>query len=261
MNIVVCVKQVPNTTEIRINKETGTLIRDGVESIMNPDDKVGLETALRIKDQYGAHVTVITMGPAQAGKMLREALAMGADKAILLNDRAFAGSDTLATSSAISAAIKELDFDLVITGRQAIDGDTAQVGPQTAEFLGIPNISYVQSLEIDTDEKTITAHRQFEYGYQVQKTAMPCLITAIDELAEPRYMTPGGIFNAFEQEIITWGVDDIDVDVTTLGLKGSPTRVAESFARATKAQGVTIHQNGAEAAQTIVKKLQDSFIL
>ena len=149
MNIVVCIKQVPDTTEIKINPVTGTLIRDGVPSIMNPDDKGGLEMALRLKDQYGAHVTVITMGPPQADQILREAFAMGVDRAILLTDRKFAGADTLATSNALAGALRTLEWDLIITGRQAIDGDTAQVGPQTAEHLDIPQVSYVCGLEVE----------------------------------------------------------------------------------------------------------------
>ncbi|MEF9986968.1 MAG: electron transfer flavoprotein subunit beta/FixA family protein, partial [Bacteroidales bacterium] len=143
MNIIVCIKQVPDTTEIKINPVTGTLIRDGVPSIMNPDDKGGLELALDLKDKHGAHVTVITMGPPQADLILREALAMGADKAILLTDRKFAGADTLATSHALAGALKRMKYDLIIAGRQAIDGDTAQVGPQMAEHLGLPQVSYV----------------------------------------------------------------------------------------------------------------------
>ena len=143
MNIIVCIKQVPDTTEIKINPVTGTLIRDGVPSIMNPDDKGGLELALSLKDKYGANVTVITMGPPQAELILREAFAMGADGAILLTDRKFAGADTLATSHALAGALKTLDYDLIIAGRQAIDGDTAQVGPQMAEHLGLPQVSYV----------------------------------------------------------------------------------------------------------------------
>src|SRR5574344_653404 len=167
MNIIVCIKQVPDTTEIKINPVTGTLIRDGVPSIMNPDDKGGLELALQLKDKLGANVTVITMGPPQADLILREAFAMGADRAILLTDRKFAGADTLATSNALAGAARTLDWDLIITGRQAIDGDTAQVGPEMAEHLDIPQISYVAGLQFDGKE--LTVKKEDENGFQILK--------------------------------------------------------------------------------------------
>lgn len=186
MKIVVCIKQVPDTTEVKLDPKTGTLIREGVPSIINPDDKAGLEAALAIKDKTGAHITVLTMGPPQADIALREALAMGADRAILLTDRAFAGADTWATSSALAGALKKMDYDLVVAGRQAIDGDTAQVGPQIAEHLNIPSISYVEDLEVEGD--SIIVKRQFEDGYQRIKAKTPCLITALKDMNEPRYM-------------------------------------------------------------------------
>lgn len=151
MNIVVCLKQVPDTTVVKIDPKTGTLIRDGVPSIINPEDKHALEAALQLKDNHGAHVTVVSMGPPQAKNALREALCMGADEAILLTDRAFGGADTLATSKTIAAAIKKLDYDIIFGGRQAIDGDTAQVGPEIAEHLGIPQVTYVQDVKIEED--------------------------------------------------------------------------------------------------------------
>ncbi|MDE7101233.1 MAG: electron transfer flavoprotein subunit beta/FixA family protein, partial [Bacteroidales bacterium] len=178
MNIVVCIKQVPDTTEIKLDPVKGTLIRDGVPSIMNPDDKGGLEFALQLKDQYGAHVTVITMGPPQADAILREAFAMGADRAILLTDRAFAGADTLATSHALSAALKKLEYDLIIAGRQAIDGDTAQVGPETAELLDLPQVSYVEGIEFD-GKNTLQVRKQTEEGYQILEVPTPCLLTVL----------------------------------------------------------------------------------
>ena len=180
MNIVVCIKQVPNTNEVKLDPVKGTLIRDGVPSIMNPDDKAGLEAALRLKDTMGAHVTVISMGPPQADAVLREAMAMGADDGILVTDRAFGGADTLATSTTIAAAVKQVPFDLIITGRQAIDGDTAQVGPQIAEHLNIPNVSYAEDIKVEGD--TVTVKRQYEDRYHTVKVKMPCLITALSEL-------------------------------------------------------------------------------
>ena len=188
MNIVVCIKQVPDTTEVKLDPKTGTLIREGVPSIINPDDKAGLEAALRLKDQYGAKVTVVSMGPAQADAALKEAVAMGADEAILLSDRAFGGSDTWATSTVIASALKKLDYDLIVTGRQAIDGDTAQVGPQIAEHLGIPNISYAEEIKLEDD--SIIVKRKYEDRYHIIKCKLPCLITALSELNVPRYMTP-----------------------------------------------------------------------
>lgn len=174
MKIVVCIKQVPDTTEIRLDPVTGTLIRDGVPSIMNPDDKAGLEMALELKDQYGAHVTVITMGPPQADDILREAFAMGADRAIHLSDRKFAGADTLATSNAIAGALRMLDFDLVITGRQAIDGDTAQVGPQIAEHLGLPQVTYLEGIKYEGGNRLVVK-KWTEEGYQLLEVETPCV--------------------------------------------------------------------------------------
>ena len=194
MKIVVCVKQVPDTNEVKLDPVTGTLIRDGIPSIMNPDDKAGLEAALAIKDRMDATISVVSMGPPQADSVLREALAMGADEAYLITDRAFGGADTLATSTTVAAAIKKLDFDLIITGRQAIDGDTAQVGPQIAEHLNIPNISYAEDIQVDGN--SVVVKRQYEDRYHVVRAQMPCLVTALGEMNTPRYMTPGGIFNA-----------------------------------------------------------------
>ncbi|MEG2881622.1 MAG: electron transfer flavoprotein subunit beta/FixA family protein, partial [Christensenella sp.] len=187
MNIVVCIKQVPDTNEVKLDPKTGTLIREGVPSIINPDDKAGLEAALRLKDTMGAKVSVISMGPPQADLALREALAMGADEAILVTDRAFGGADTWATSSTLASAISKLPYDLIITGRQAIDGDTAQVGPQIAEHLQLPNISYAEEIKIEGDN--IIVKRQYEDRYHIIKAKMPCLITALAEMGAPRYMT------------------------------------------------------------------------
>lgn len=224
MKIIVCIKQVPDTNEVKLDPVTGTLIREGVPSIINPDDKAGLEAALALKDQYGAHVTIVSMGPPQADLALREALAMGADEAILVTDRAFGGADTWATSSTIASAIENLEYDLIITGRQAIDGDTAQVGPQIAEHLGLPNISYAEDLKIEGD--SVVVKRQYEDRYHIIKCKMPCLITALSEMNQPRYMTPGGIFDAYrEKEVKVWTRPDLKVDDSNIGLKGSDTRV------------------------------------
>lgn len=237
MNILVCAKQVPNTNEVKIDPVKGTLMREGVESILNPDDANALEAALTIKDANpGTHVTVISMGPAQSKEMLVECLAMGADEAILISDRAFGGSDTWATSNAVAAAIKKIgNFDIVFAGRQAIDGDTAQVGPQIAERLGIPQITYVQDVKVNG--KKVVVERQLEDGYEVIEAGMPVLLTAIKELNKPRYMTVDGIYDAYEREIPVWGIADMPVEQDQVGLKASPTKVLRSFTPAPKGKG------------------------
>ena len=261
MKIVVCIKQVPDTTEIKINPATGTLIRDGVPSIMNPDDKGGLEVALQLKDQFGAHVTVITMGPPQAEAILREALAMGADRAILLTDRKFAGADTLATSNALAGALRVIEHDLVITGRQAIDGDTAQVGPQIAEHLHTPMISYVAGVEYDGKDK-LTVKKEDEDGYQMLEVHTPALLTVLASAFKPRYMTVKGILDAYDaKEIEIWNVDKIDVDEAKLGLNGSPTRVKRSFTKPQKVAGEVFDVTPEEAVDLIVAKLKEKFII
>ncbi len=260
LKIVVCVKQVPDTTEIKLDPVKGTLIRDGVPSIMNPDDKGALEMALRIKDELGAHVTVISMGPNQAEAVLREAFAMGADEAILLSDRKFGGADTWATSYTISAALRKLDYDLIIAGRQAIDGDTAQVGPQIAEQLDLPQVSYVEGISFK-GEKTLHVKKITEEGYQMLEVQLPCLLTVLASANKPRYMSVRGIMETFEREIIRWGFDDIEVDETKIGLKGSPTRVSKSFTKGAKALGELHEVDPEEAAEIIIQKLKEKFII
>jgi len=260
MKIIVCIKQVPDTNEIRLDAETGTLIREGVPAIINHDDKAGLEAGLRMKDEYGAHVLVMTMGPPQADLAIREALAMGADEGVLITDRAFAGADTWATSSTLASAINQYDYDLIITGRQAIDGDTAQVGPQLAESLGIVNISYVEKINIEGD--SVVVRRQYEDRYHIIKAKMPCLITVLSELNEPRYMTPGGIFRAYrDMEVKTLVRNDLDVAEENIGLKGSPTRVVKSFAKSIKGQGTVVTLDEQESAMWMVDRLKEKFIL
>jgi len=251
---------VPDTNEVKLDPETGTLIREGVPSIINPDDKAGLEAALRLKDEYGAHVRVLTMGPPQADLALREALAMGADEAVLITDRAFAGADTWATAETLASAIRQYEYDLVITGRQAIDGDTAQVGPQVAERLGIVNLSYVEELKIEG--RDVIVRRQYEDRYHIIKASMPCLLTALSELNEPRYMTPGGIFKAYrDAEIKVLGRADLDVADENIGLKGSPTRVVKSFTKPVKGQGTIVTLDAHESAEWLTDRLKEKFIL
>ena len=258
MKIVVCAKQVPDTTEVKLDPKTNTLIRDGVPSIINPDDKAGIEAALQLKEKVGGTVTVVSMGPPQA------ALAMGCDEAILVTDRAFGGADTWATSSTIAAALKKLDYDVIITGRQAIDGDTAQVGPQIAEHLGIPQVSYAEEI-VEAEEGKLVVKRQFEDRYHIIEVKTPCLITALAELATPRYMTVHGIFDAYrEKEVKVWTLEELKdtVDMANIGLKGSPTNVKQSFTKQAKGKGLYYKDLSPEdAVETIVAKLEERHII
>lgn len=259
MKIIVCIKQVPDTKGgVQFNPD-GTLNRGAMLTIMNPDDKAGLEAALRLKDQYGAEVTVLTMGLPKAADVLQEAIAMGADKGVLVTDRVLGGADTWATSTTIAGAIRKLDYDLIITGRQAIDGDTAQVGPQIAEHLGLPVISYAQEIKVDGD--SVIVKRQYDDGYHRVKAQMPCLITALSELNDPRYMTPGGIFDAVNAEITTLGrADLVDVDDSNIGLNGSPTKIARASDKVKKGQGEMAPED-ADPVSYIVGKLKDKHVI
>ena len=262
MKIIVCVKQVPDTKGgVKFNPD-GTLDRGAMLTIMNPDDKAGLEAALRLKDQYGAEVTVLTMGLPKAEDVLREAIAMGADNGILVTDRVLGGADTWATSTTIAVAIRNIkDYDIIITGRQAIDGDTAQVGPQIAEHLGIPVISYAEGIEVDGD--SVIVKRQYEDRHHMLKAKMPVLITALSELNEPRYMTPGGIFDACDAEITTWGrANLVDVEDGDLGLKGSPTKIAKASDKVRKGAGEKVTPDSPdEAVDYIMDKLLTKHVI
>lgn len=256
MKIIVCAKQVPDTNEVRIDPAKGTLIRDGVPSILNPDDANALEAALRIKDRDPqTTITVLTMGPPQAEDMLRECMAMGADAGILLSDRAFAGADTWATSNTLAAAIRKLGgYDLILAGRQAIDGDTAQVGPQIAERLGIPQVTYVQALEIDGG--LLRVERQMEDGFERIEVGMPALLTAVKELGEPRYMTIGGIVDAWKRDITVWGLSDLDVQSDEVGLDASPTKVLRSFTPPVKGTGKILDGTPGEMVRQLADVLR-----
>ncbi|MBU3128758.1 electron transfer flavoprotein subunit beta/FixA family protein [Clostridium tagluense] len=261
MKILVCVKQVPDTTEVKIDKEKGTLIREGVPSILNPDDANALEEALKIKDKYkDVTVTVVSMGPPQADYMLRECLAMGADDAFLLSDRAFGGSDTWSTSNAIVAGINKIgQFDIIFAGRQAIDGDTAQVGPQIAEKLHMSQVTYVQNLEIKGNE--LEVQRQLEDGYEIIKVDMPVLLTAVKELNEPRYMSVDKIFDAYKKEIVVLGFKDIDIDSSQVGLKASPTKVFKSFTPQPKGKGIMLEGTSKKKVEELVMALKQKHII
>ncbi|MGN0352345.1 MAG: electron transfer flavoprotein subunit beta/FixA family protein [Roseburia sp.] len=260
MNIVVCIKQVPDTKGgVKFNPD-GTLDRAAMLAIMNPDDKAGLEAALRIKDETGAKVTVLTMGLPKADAVLREAMAMGADDAVLVTDRVLGGADTWATSTTIAGALRNLDYDLIITGRQAIDGDTAQVGPQIAEHLGLPVISYAADIKVEGD--SVVVKRQYEDRYHELKAKMPCLVTALSELNEPRYMTPGGIFDACDKEVTVWGRADLkDVDDSDLGLKGSPTKIAKASDKVPKGAGEKVNLDPTESVNYLIGKFKEKHII
>ena len=263
MKIVVCIKQVPDTVEVKIDPKTGTLIRDGVPSIINHDDKTGIEAALQLKEQLGGTVTVVSMGPPQADVALREALAMGCDEAYLVSAREFGGSDTYATSGILAAALRKVGYDIVITGRQAIDGDTAQVGPQIAEKLSLPQVSYVEEV-IEATEEYVVVKRQYEDGYHIIKIKTPCLLTAIAELATPRYMSVRGIVEAYEAEIKVLGFEDLKdgLELDMIGLKGSPTNVYQSFTKEVKGAGTILEGLSAdEAVKAIMDKLEAKFII
>ena len=262
MKVVVCVKQVPDTKGgVKFNPD-GTLDRGAMLTIMNPDDKAGLEAALAIKDQNeDVEVTVVTMGLPKAEEVLREAMAMGADKGVLVTDRVLGGADTWATSTTLAGALRNIDYDLIITGRQAIDGDTAQVGPQIAEHLGLPVISYAQDIKVEGN--SVVVKRQYDDGYHMLKAKMPCLVTALSELNEPRYMTPGGIFDAVNAEITTLGrADLVDVDDSNIGLKGSPTKIAKASDKVRKGAGEKVTPDSPdEAVSYIVGKLKDKHVI
>jgi electron transfer flavoprotein beta subunit len=232
LNIVVCIKQVPDTIEVKINPETGTLVREGVPSIINPFDTYAIEEGLRLKEQFGGKVTVISMGPPQAIEALKEAIAMGADEAILLSDQEFAGSDTWATAYTLSRAItKNGEFDIILCGKQAIDGDTGQVGPGIARQLGVPQLTYVfKILQLDPESRTLSVERLLEEGREVVQTTLPALLTVVKDINQPRYPSFMGIRRAAKMEIPVWSAADLpNADPKKFGLMGSPTQVVRVF--------------------------------
>ena len=260
MDIVVCIKQVPDTTDVKIDPKTGTLIREGVPSIVNPDDKHAVEEALRLKEKFGGKVTALSMGPPQADDALREVSAMGVDDLILLSDRAFAGADTWATSYTLGEAVKKIKYDLVICGREAIDGDTAQIGPQMAEHLGIPQITYVRKVEVGDGK--IICERALEDGYERIEASLPALITVISDLNKPRYPSVRGIVDAYqEKEVKVWNAKDIQAEEACLGLNGSPTEVMRSFAPEPKGEGVVLEGTADETAKQLVQHLKDKNVM
>ena len=266
MKIIVSIKQVPDTSgKVAVNPD-GTLNRASMQTITNPDDMNALEAALKIKDATGCKVTVVTMGPPPAAGMLREALAMGADEAYLVSAREFGGSDTYATSQILAAAINKIGVekdDVVMCGRQAIDGDTAQVGPQIAEKLHLPQVTYAAEITKTGDE--ITVKRMLEDGYMTIKVHTPCLITCIKELNTPRYMSIGGILSTYSKPLTTLGYEDLKddplIDATTIGLKGSPTNIFKSFTPPQKGVGMMLEGDGKETCEKLVSILVEKHII
>jgi electron transfer flavoprotein beta subunit len=256
MHIAVCIKQVPDAAEVKINPETGTLVREGVPSIINPYDLHALEAALRLKEETGAGVTVLTMGPPQAEDALKEAISMGADEAVLLTDKAFAGSDTWATSYTLARALGKLSPDIVFCGKQAIDGDTAQVGPETAEMMGIPHIAYVRKIEA-VEESKIRVQRLMDEGHDVVEADIPVLMTVVRELNEPRLPSLKGKMRAKKAGITRWTAADIEAEEEYLGLAGSPTQVNKIFAPEARADREMLDGTPEEQADKLVGKLRE----
>ena len=258
MNIIICIKQVPDTTQVKIDPKTNTLIREGVESIINPFDMYAIEEGIRLKEKFDGKTIAITMGPPQAESALREAISLGCDEGILISDRAFAGSDTLATSYTLAMAIKKVEScDIIICGKQASDGDTAQVGPGIAAHLDIPQVTYVKHIK-ESDEKSITVERMTEEGSEILVSPLPCLITVVKEINEPRIPSLKGKMKAKKVEITNWKALDIDCDEERLGLNGSPTQVVRIFTPSPRAQGKILEGDPQETTSQLVEMLKDS---
>lgn len=282
MHIIVCIKQVPNTADVRIDPATNTLIRQGVESIINPFDMYAIEEAIRLREKYGGKVTVLSMGPMQAQDALKEAVSMGIDEAVLLSDRAFAGSDTLATSHTLASAIRKLaPYDIILCGKQASDGDTAQVGPGIAVHLDLPQITYVRKIEEVNPPLTppsplkgegerssgegkggsIKAERALEEGYEVIESSLPVLITVVKEINEPRLPSLKGKIKASKMTVLVWNAMQIEADPDKIGLKGSPTVVNKIFSPPKRTGGKIIKGEAKQAVDELVKELTEKGII
>jgi electron transfer flavoprotein beta subunit len=255
MKIIVCIKQVPETTEVRINPETNTLVREGVKSIINPFDMYAIEEAVRLKEKFSGKALVITMGPPQAESALREALSLGIDEGILLSDRAFAGSDTWATSYTLAGAIKKIgQYDLIICGKQASDGDTAQVGPGISTHLDIPQVTYVKKIE-EVRDNSLRCERMTEEGFEIIETPLPALLTVVKEINEPRIPSLRGMMRAKQAKIITWSQKDLSLDSQKIGLCGSPTQVVKIFTPPPRTGGQMLTGETQEIAEKLVELL------
>lgn len=261
MNVVVCIKQVPDTTEVKINPETNTLVREGVESIINPFDMYAIEEAIRIKERYGGSTTVISMGPPQTEDALRESIAMGIDKAILISDKAFAGSDTWATSYVLAQAIKKIDnFDLVLCGKQASDGDTAQVGPGISTHLNIPQSTYVKKIEQIEEGSKIRVERMVEEGFQIIELPLPALLTVVKEINEPRLPSLKGKMKAKKIDIPVWGKQNLDIEENKVGLEGSPTQVIKIFTPPPRQKGKILKGETEHVVKELVRELKSEIL-
>ncbi|MBU0502750.1 MAG: electron transfer flavoprotein subunit beta/FixA family protein [bacterium] len=260
MNIIVCIKQVPDTTEVKINPETNTLIREGVPSIVNPFDENAVEAALKLKEKHGGKVTVITMGPPQAAEALKTTIAMGADEVYLISDRAFAGSDTWATSYTLSQAIKKIgDYNLILCGKQAIDGDTAQVGPGIAEWLKIPQVTF--AVKVEVEDKKAKVERMLEEVNEVVECPLPAVITVVKQINEPRMPSLKGMMRAKKAEIKTLNAQDIEGDPKNMGLNGSPTQVVKIFSPPPKGGGEMLTGEPSEIVEKLIGKLKERKIV
>ncbi|MBW2094361.1 MAG: electron transfer flavoprotein subunit beta/FixA family protein [Deltaproteobacteria bacterium] len=263
MNIIVLVKQVPDTTEVKLDPKTGNLIREGIESIINPDDAHALEAAIDLKERHGGKITVLSMGPPQAIDAISEAMGMGADEGILLSDRAFAGADTWATSTTLGKAIeKKGKYDLVLCGRQAIDGDTAQIGPQVAEYLGLPQVSYVYDIE-KVAKKVMVVKRRLEDGFERIQCTLPAVLTVIGDMNRPRYSHVARLIDACGEKakIKIWNAADIGVQTRDVGLEGSLTHVIKTFAPKFKRQGEMLQGDTKTIVEQLVGKLKENMLI
>jgi electron transfer flavoprotein beta subunit len=260
MNIIVCIKQVPNTTDVKINPETNTLVREGVESVINPFDTYAIEEGVRLKEKFGGKVTVISMGPPQAEDALREAISLGCDEGILVTDRRFAGSDTWATSYTLSQAVKKIkEFDIIICGKQASDGDTAQVGPGISTHLDIPQVTYVRKIEEILEGKA-KIERLTEDGYEIIEVKLPVLITVVKEINQPRLPSLKGKMRSKQAQIIKWNADDIECNPNDIGLNGSPTRVVKIFTPPPRQCGQVLQGEVKDIADKLVDLVKDEVI-
>jgi electron transfer flavoprotein beta subunit len=261
MNIVVCLKQVPGTTEVKIDPQTNTLIRQGIENIINPFDTYALEEGVRLKEKHGGKVTVITMGPPQAEAALREAISLGADEAVLLSDRAFAGADTWATAFTLSRAVIKLEpYDLIICGRQTIDGDTGQVGPELAEMLDIPFVAYVGQIE-EIVESRLRVRRMVEEGHEIIETTLPAVITVSKEINVPRLPSLRGIMKSKSAKVATWGIQELGVNENMVGLAGSSTQVIKVFFPQRISQAEIIEGTLEAKVESLVEKLRGARLI
>lgn len=258
-HIIVCIKQVPDTADVKINPETNTLVREGVQSMINPFDMYAIEEALRLKEKIGGTTTVLTMGPPQAESALREAIAMGIDEAVLVSDRAFAGSDTLATSYTLASAIKKLGvFSFILCGKQASDGDTAQVGPGISTHLDIPQVTYVRKIDSVQNNKAVV-ERMTEEGFDIVETPLPCLLTVVKEINEPRLPSLKGKMKAKSAKIRLLNAVQLECQEERLGLKGSPTQVVKIFSPERR-KGGEIFQGTAEESCAKVADIIQSLL-